>query len=101
MLSRRASRKIMFGAMRKHTVHGLAEHAPRDKGKEGRFSEAMSIGEFLISFGNSDLIQCVRMQYLNFPRQTLSTSRKGKNYIYCHLTAIFVPVSHVVYRHTP
>src|SRR5271170_4389725 len=39
--------------------------------------------------------------HTSVPRQTLSISRgEGKSYIYCHLTAIFVPVSHVVYRHT-
>jgi hypothetical protein len=67
----------MFGAMRKHTVHGLAEHAPRDKGKEGRFSEAMSIGEILTSFGNSHLNPVCQDAVLKLPPpNTFDQSRR-------------------------
>jgi hypothetical protein len=35
--------------MRKPTAPGLAEHAPRDKGKEGRFYEAVVLGKFSLN----------------------------------------------------
>jgi hypothetical protein len=66
MLSRHAPRKIVFGAMRKPTVHGLAEHAPRQGAKKEDFPKPWCLG-ILTSFVNSHLIWRVRMQYLNYP----------------------------------
>lgn len=58
--------------------------------------------EILTSFVNSHLFRCVRMQYLNYPAKHFrSVEEKVRAYIYCHLTAIFVLVSHVGYKHTP
>src|SRR5947209_219957 len=94
-------RENVFGAMRNLTISGLVEHTPRGKGKEGRFSEVMVLGNPHI-VGKFPPNPACQDAVLKLSRQTLSISRgEGKNYIYCHLTAILVPVSHVVYKHMP